>query len=115
MATPAQIIEKAATKLALLGEGQTLGAANTEILSAASTEVYAVLQQLGLATWDESSNVPDQYTNAFATLIAESRLLDFPQPQERYQTIKLEAQESMSLIRELQARPKMGQTEIENF
>ena len=115
MATPAQIRETAAENLGILGEGETLPSYEINDLNQAATEVYAELQALNLTTWAEDANVPDQYAKSFAMLVAEARAVKYQIPDSRYQRIKLEGQEALSRIRELQARSKMGQTEIENF
>ena len=115
MATTAEIRDTAAENLGILGEGETLPSYETNDLDQAYTEVYAELQALDLATWSETAEVPDQYARHIAMLVAESRAVKYQIPDNRYQRIKFEKIEALAKIRELQARSKMGQTEIENF
>ena len=115
MATATQIRETAAENLGILGEGETLPSYESADLDQAYTEVYKELQGLNLTTWDESADVPDQYARSMAMLVAESRCVKYQIPDNRYQRIKIEAIEAMAMVRKLQARAKMGQTEIENF
>ena len=115
MATAQQIRETAAENLGILGEGETLPSYETNDLDQAYTEVYAELQGQNLTTWSEGTNVPDQYARSIAMLVAESRATKYQIPDNRYARIKMEAVEAYRMIRHLQARDKMGQTEIENF
>lgn len=115
MATNAQIRTTAAENLGILGEGETLPSYESNDLDQAITEVYNELQSLNLTTWASTSNVPDQYARSFAMLVAEARAVKYQVPNDRYQRIKLERMEAMHLFRELQARSKLGQTEIEYF
>ena len=115
MATATQIRETAAENLGILGEGETLPSYEAADLDEAYIEVYNELQGLNLTTWAIATNVPDQYAKSVAMLVAEARAVKYQVPDARYQRIKLEKQEAMSMIRKLQAISKMGQTEIENF
>ena len=115
MATATQIRETAAENLGIHGEGQTLEAYETADLDQAYTEVFKELQQLNLTTWAETAAVPDQYARSIAMLVANARTTKYQIPDNRYQRIKLESIEAIQMIRRLQARDKMGQTEIENF
>ena len=115
MATAIQIRETAAENLGILGEGETLPSYETADLDQAYTEVYKELQGLDLTTWAESADVPDQYARSIAMLVAEARGVKYQIPDNRYQRIKIESIEAIAMIRKLQARAKMGQTEIENF
>jgi len=115
MATATQIRETAAENLGILGEGETLPSYESDDLDQSYVEVYAELQALGLATWPVTSAVPDQYAKSVAMLVAEGRAVKYQIPDARYQRVKFEAVEALMSIRELQARSRMGQTEIENF
>lgn len=115
MATKAQIVDTAAQHLALLSEGTQLRAEYSADLTQAYTEVYAELQGLNLTTWASTANIPDEYARSVAMLVADARAVKYPQPQERYVRIKGEANEAMHMIRKLQAKSIMGQTQIENF
>lgn len=115
MATSAQTRETAAEILGILGEGETLPSYESADLDQASTEVYYELRQRNLVTWAETADVPDEYARSYAMLVAESRAVKYQVPDARYQRIKLEAQEAMARLRALQARQKLGQTQIENY
>ena len=121
MATAAQIRETAAENLGIHGEGETLPSYETDDLNQAYTEVYAKLEALRLTTWSETSDVPDQYADSVAMLVAEQRAIKYQIPDNRYMRIKAagwgldEDGDAIKMIRKLQARSKMGQTEIENF
>jgi hypothetical protein len=121
MATAQQIREQAATKLQILGEGETLESYEVADLNQAYTEVYAELQAINLAAWDEASDVPDQYANYVASLVADQRARNYQVPADRYQLIRAEGWGfnldgvSIKRIRTLQSRAKQGVTEIESF
>lgn len=115
MATAQQIRETAAENLGILGEGETLPSYESDDLDQAYIEVYKELEGLNLTAWAQASNVPDQFARSVSTLVAEARAVKYQIPDNRYQRIKFEAVEAMSMIRKLQERAKMGQTEIENF
>ena len=121
MATATQIRETAAENLGILGEGQTLASYPTADLDQAYVEVFKELQALNLTTWASTADVPDQYAASVSMLVADQRAVKYQIPTERYQRIKIEGWGSdmngaaINKIRRLQARAKMGQTEIENF
>lgn len=114
-ATAAQIREKAARKLGVLGIMQTLSAEIAADLDAAYTEVYDELETRGVATWAFSSSVPSQYVNPVVSLVAMYRATDYGLPVERYQMVMAEGMQALNKMRALQARRPMGQTEIEYF
>ena len=115
MATAQQIRTTAAENLGILAEGETLPSFETADLNQAYTEVYAELQALDLVPWDYTENVPNRFAKSVAMLVAESRAVKYQVPDARYQRIKLEAQEALKRIRELQAPVKIGATPIEYF
>ena len=115
MATAQQIRETAAENLGILGEGEVLPSYESDDLDQAYSEVYKELEGLELTAWAQTSDVPDQYARSIAMLVAEARAVKYQIPDNRYQRVKFESIEAMSMIRKLQARSKMGQTEIENF
>jgi hypothetical protein len=115
MATAQQIRETAAENLGILGEGEVLPSYESDDLDQAYIEVYSELEGLELTAWAQASAVPDQYARSIAMLVAEARAVKYQIPDNRYQRIKIESIEAMSMIRKQQAINKMGQTEIENF
>lgn len=115
MATNAQIRTTAAENLGILGEGEVLPSYETGDLNQAIAEVYGELRQMNLVTWASTDNIPDEYARSFAMLVAESRGVKYQIPDARYQRIKLEAASAVMRIRALQAKQKLGQTQIEYF
>lgn len=115
MATLAQIREGAAENLGILAEGEELPSYESADLGRAYTELYSELEILGLTNWSQTANVPDQYSWAITILTAEKRAVKYRVPAERYQQIKLEANQALALLRKLLVRSKLGQTKIENF
>ncbi|MBT8439718.1 MAG: hypothetical protein KJO91_08325, partial [Gammaproteobacteria bacterium] len=61
MATAADIRNKAATRLGIYGEGETLPSYESNDLDEAYTETYARLAAKSLALWDIDEEVPDEY------------------------------------------------------
>jgi len=115
MATNAQVRETAAEILGILGEGEVLPSYETADLDQAITEIYYELRQRNLVTWAETADVPDEYVRSFAMMVAEARAVKYQIPDARYQRIKLESAEAMNRLRALQARQKLGVTQIENY
>ena len=115
MATVAAIKESAAENLGIVGEGETLPSYETDDLGAAYTELHAELLSRGLVTWSVTADIPARFAWPIAMLVAEKRAVKYKVPEARYQQIKLESQEALALVRELQTRGKLGQTEIEYF
>jgi len=115
----AQIVETAAENLGILGEGETLPSYESADLTQAYLEVYSELQALGLAPWSYTGTVPDQYVGSVAMLVAEARATKYQVPAERYARIRSEGSGqtgegvAMLKLRSLQARAKLGATEIE--
>ena len=112
--TRTELRTQAAEILGILAEGETLPSYEAQDLTKAYTEVYAVLQAKNLAPWDIAT-IPDQYANAVATLVAEQRVVKYGIPVERFQQVKLAAQEAMATLRELQAGTKQAVTRMQNF
>jgi hypothetical protein len=115
MATAAEIRQKAAKKLGLVGEGQTLRAAITADLDEAYVEVYATLAMKSLATWAFASEVPDHLVNPVVWWVAGVRMDEYAIPNDRYQRVKSDYARAESEIRKLNADSRLGETEIENF
>ena len=115
MASKVQAIVDAAENLGILGEGEKLPSYESDDLSRAYTEVYAELQALRLTTWAETANIPDQYSWSVAMLMAEQRMVKYKVPTNRVIELVQGGATAMMKIRALQARSKMGQTEIEYF
>lgn len=122
MATTAEIRNKAAQKLGLLGVGQTLQSNISSDLDDAYTEVYGMIESLGLATWGTSStNVPDALVTPIVDMVAGVRATRYAIPGERFQRIILEyhggggVPSAEEKLRALIAPPSVPQTKIQNF
>ena len=116
MATAKEIRETAGETLGIHDpRGETLSSIHVADLDQAYTEVYAELQGLGLTTWASGDAIPDKYSKSISMLVAEARAAKYHISDAKYQRIKLESQQAMALIRELQAPAKMGTIEIQNF
>lgn len=122
MATTAEIRNKAAEKLGLLGTGQTLQSNISSDLDNAYTEVYGMLESKGLATWGTSSTaVPAALVTPIVDWVAGVRATRYAIPADRYQRVMLEYQggggfpSAEDRLRELVAPPAVPQTKIQNF
>ena len=115
MATAQQIRETAAENLGILGEGEVLPSYESDDLDQAYTEIYKELEGLELTAWVQTSDVPDQYVRSVAMLVAEARAVKYQIPDNRYQRIKIESIEAMSMIRKQQVRDKMAVTKMQAF
>ena len=103
MATPAQIRDRAATRLGILGEGEVLPSYESADLTAAYAEVYAKLDTIGLAVWEYTENIPDEYAGHVVDLVAEARINDYGIPNDRYSRISASAKTAILGIKEQQA------------
>ena len=115
MATSAQIRTTAAENLGILGEGETLPSYETGDLNQAITEVYNELRRKNLVTWAITDNVPDEFSQSFAMMVAAARATKYGIPQERYERVMREADSGYGTFRALQAKQKIVQTPIEYF
>jgi hypothetical protein len=103
MATAAQIRNRAATKLGLLGVGQTLPSYITSDLDTAYAEVYAQLDAKSLVDWDDDESIPDEYSPHLVALVARARITDYMPPPNRLGVIIAEAAVALPELRELQS------------
>ena len=65
--------------------------------------VYAELDALELATWDEDEEVPSEFVHSVVALTAYHRIDEYSIPIERYQRIAADASGATLRIKELQA------------
>lgn len=103
MATIAQMVDRAATRLGILAEGLTLPSYESDDLTQAYTETYAQLGAKNLTVWDFDEPIPDEYVQHVVSLMAISRANDYSIPNDRYQRIIADASIAVPEIRELQA------------
>ena len=115
MATAAEIREKALKKLGVKTTGQTTQSEVTADLNAAYTEVYAMLDALGLTTWDSDEDVPDEMVLPVVFLVANSRKDEYSIPNDRYQRVSSDGSSAITLIREMQASNTYKTPEAEYF
>ena len=102
MATAAKIREMAATRLGILGEGETLPSYESADLDQAYAEVYAELEIRDMATWDSDEDIPDAFAHYVTTLVAAARVDDYGISNDRYQRIMAAASRAIPQILELQ-------------
>ncbi len=115
MPTSAEVRNRAAKKLGLLGTGQTLQSNISADLDDAVTEVYAELQALGLATWASGGTVPNELAHSVVSLVAGARVDDYAVPNDKYQRVKSDALQAENRIRSLVTNNKVGTTKIQNY
>lgn len=107
MATSAEIRTRAAEKLGILGEGETLRSAHTTVLDQAYTEVYAQLRADDLVAWDSDENVPDEFSEAVVAMVAFARANHFRAPNDKYQRLLLENDRALPQIANLLGSPAL--------
>lgn len=124
MATTAEIRQKAAKKLGLVGTGQTLQSNIAEDLDNAYLEVFGEIEALGIAGWGIStSDVPAAFVHAIVSWVAGTRVDEYGISGERYQRIMMDFRGNPGLgipsaqdrIRELLANPAYTDAEPEDF
>ena len=115
MASPAEIVNRAAKRLGKLGSGQTLASNLKADLDQSYTEVYARLAVRNLTTWDETEDVPDEYAEPVVNLVAEKRITDFSVPPARAIEIASFAANAIPEIKELQASNVYKTPEVDYF
>jgi len=101
MATTAKIRDMAATRLGILGEGETLPSYESNDLDQAYVEVHAQLSALNIVVWDFDASVPDEYVGPVTDLVAFARINDYGIPNDRYTRITNNAGAALGNIKEL--------------
>lgn len=101
MATAAELRDRAATMLGILGEGETLPSYEAADLTQSYAEVYAALDVKGHVTWDYDEDIPDEYVPHVAALVARGRVDDYGVPNDRYTRIVNAARLAPFEIKEL--------------
>lgn len=87
MTTESQLRIKALRLLGVLGVGRTPTSAQDNDMKEAYTEVYAELDKLNLVEWAEGSDIPAEFVDTVANLIASKRIDEYGVAGERYQRI----------------------------
>lgn len=92
MGSKADLRQRCAEDLGLVGIGQDPEAQDTTRIDATFDEVYAFLKEKGLAMWAASGDVPTKLVPAFA-LMMEHKLcgISYGVPETRYNRIMTEA------------------------
>lgn len=115
MATKTQVIEQAAFKLGIMGDGQTLRASHNTDLTQAYAEVHAELEHRDYVTWDIDDAIPDQFQSVMASLVADRRRVEYMIPLERQALIQASAEDAWRTLRALMMHQQQVTTKIENF
>jgi len=101
MATKAQIRDRAATMLGILGEGQTLPSYESNDMTESYEEVYAQLSRKKSLSWGPDEDVPPEYVSSVVVLVAYNRAFDYPIPEERFKRINFLWSNALLEIKEL--------------
>jgi len=101
--TATQVREKALKKLGVIATGQTTQAQISTDLDEAYVEVYAMLNALGLTTWDDDEDIPNEMVTPVVYLVAGIRKDEYSIPNDRYQRIKIDQDGAIMMIKEFQA------------
>ena len=91
----------AATRLGILGEGETLPSYESDDLDQSYIEVHAQLDALNIVVWDFDEDIPDEYVNPVTDLVAFGRINDYGIPNDRYQRVAQSAAVALGAIKEL--------------
>ena len=95
------IVEIKRQSLELLGRlrlGQSFQTQDDVAMQESYEEVYASIENLGLATWIKAGPVPDELTPPVVALVAFNRASVYGVSDSRYQRIVLQASEAMRTI-----------------
>ena len=101
MATSTAIVEKAANRLGIVSEGQTLRAEYDSDLTNAYNEVWAELDEMDLLTWDSDEDIPDAFVWSVVTMVAHSRLDEYSISNDRYTRIMNDYSKAHMRLKEL--------------
>lgn len=115
MATQADVRNKAAKRLGILGIGQVLQADIAEDIDEAYDEIFQELQTLGLTTWATDDDIPEQFVVPVVAMVAASRATEYGLSESQYVRIMSEAAIAMRTMYRLQASTPMGNTVIETY
>ncbi len=101
MASKQAIRDRAASDLGRLRLGQQLQYQDQVRIESAYDEVYEDLKDEGLAIWASTADAPTRLVPHLVALVAENCLDTYGVPNDRYQRIKLAAQQAKPEIRRL--------------
>ena len=115
MATVAQVVDMAASRMGLVGEGQELPSYQSEDMNQSYVEIYAQLDIKDMAVWDFDEDIPDEYASHVANMVAWNRITNYPVDPQRYQMLALSNQIAIPEILELQTSNTYQTPEADYF
>lgn len=98
MATKAEIRNRAARKIGVLGIGQTLGAQYTGVVDEAYDNVFYQLRAKGFNTWAYAAEVPAQVADYYSTLVANKCAVELGASSEKIATLAAQEPQAMREI-----------------
>lgn len=115
MATQAEVRKRALIKLGIGNRHQSPVASLDSDMSNAYNEVYLQLQEIDIAYWGQTSDVPDEVANEVASLMAWRRVDDYGVSNDRYQRLAAGFQNAHSAIRTMSVNAYRSTSEPEDF
>ncbi len=111
----ATVYNRCLRRLNVLGRLQTANSEDTADMVKAYLEVYDFLDRKNLVSWDVDDEVPNEFVNQIIALMAKNRLDDYSVGEPRRSQIRADAASGLLDVSGIQAPPKLGATEIENY
>jgi len=115
MATQAEIRLRALIKLGTGSRTETPVSYLTNDMINAYNEVYLRLQELDIAYWGQTSDVPDEVANEVAVLMAWRRVNDYGIGNDRYTRLSQEYIAAEPMIRAMSVNAYRSTSEPEDF
>lgn len=101
--TRAQMANRILRRLGVLGTGQKAKSEDTSYALQAYDELYSQLEELGLAEWGATDDVPNEYVNDIVNWAAYNLIDDFKCSTQRYQRIQIASSRAEPNIRRIQS------------
>lgn len=115
MVTASELRDRAAQELGLLQPGQSLAANHAARVTQGYAEVFEKLKKDGFAAWAYSGDVPNEFVQELAFMIAENCLGTYGVSEARYNRIKIGAQEAKRDIQKFATEDYVSQEEPEDY
>lgn len=115
MATQTELRHRALIKLGVASRHMAPSDPQDKDMQAAYLEVYLKLQDMNIAFWGETDDVPDEVANEVASLMAWSRNIDYGVSGDRFQRLAAEAPAAFRRIRLIAVNPYDSINEVEDF
>lgn len=115
MATQADVRKRALRKLGLASTNQAPTSDLDSDMQAAYTEVYALLENMKLTFWGETSAVPDEVANHVAAMMAFERVNDYGIGSERYARIEREKNAAIRNFRMMAVNEYVSDDEVTDY